>query len=176
MEPVTWTVGFGSVLTSAAFLAYHNREVSYSSLLDLSITARQRTLYEKHGLDIDRWTEMVAEAKTLRREIIRIAADYDIEWKGELENLAEQARKPIAERQPDELDDPKIDIDKTIDEADELASRSEEQRDKEKAAQRKGEVVEDKGAKGEGQGGKDNRSSEDRGVEKAEELAKKKTS
>ena len=29
----------------------------------------------------------VAEAKTLRREIKRIAADYDIEWQGELENL-----------------------------------------------------------------------------------------
>ena len=37
---------------------YHNREVSYSSLLDLSITARQRSLYDKHGLDIEKWTEM----------------------------------------------------------------------------------------------------------------------
>ena len=37
---------------------YHNREVSYSSLLDLSITARQRALYDKHGLDIEKWTEM----------------------------------------------------------------------------------------------------------------------
>jgi hypothetical protein len=37
---------------------YHNREVSYSSLLDLSITARQRRLYDKHGLDVEKWTEM----------------------------------------------------------------------------------------------------------------------
>jgi hypothetical protein len=34
-----------------------------------------------------------------------------------------------------------IDIDKTIDEADELASQSKEKREKEKAAQRKGEVI-----------------------------------
>jgi hypothetical protein len=38
-------------------------------------------------LNIEQWTENVAEAKTLRREISRIAADYDIEWKGDLENL-----------------------------------------------------------------------------------------
>ncbi|WVR07276.1 hypothetical protein IAU60_004317 [Kwoniella sp. DSM 27419] len=91
MEPVTWATGFAALLSSAAFLIYHNREVSYSSLLDLSISARQRKLYGEAGLDIERWTEMVAEAKTLRREISRIAADYDIEWRGELENL-ESAR------------------------------------------------------------------------------------
>jgi hypothetical protein len=34
-----------------------------------------------------------------------------------------------------------INIDKTIDEADELASQSKEKREKEKAAQRKGEVI-----------------------------------
>jgi hypothetical protein len=49
---------FGTLLSSVAFLAYHNREVSYSSILDLSVTARQRSLYEKHGLDIQQWTEM----------------------------------------------------------------------------------------------------------------------
>ncbi|WVQ99190.1 hypothetical protein IAU59_006322 [Kwoniella sp. CBS 9459] len=98
MEPVTWATGFAALLGSAAFLIYHNREVSYSSLLDLSITARQRKLYDEAGLDIERWTEMVAEAKTLRREISRIAADYDIEWRGELENLAEAASRTLRSR------------------------------------------------------------------------------
>ena len=32
--------------------------VSYSSVLDLSVSARQKILYEKAGLNIDRWTEM----------------------------------------------------------------------------------------------------------------------
>lgn len=58
MEPVTWATGFGALLASCAFLVYHNREVSYSSLLDLSITARQQRLYDEKGLDIEKWTEM----------------------------------------------------------------------------------------------------------------------
>lgn len=58
MEPVTWATGFGALLASCAFLVYHNREVSYSSLLDLSITARQQRLYDEHGLNIEQWTEM----------------------------------------------------------------------------------------------------------------------
>lgn len=58
MEPVTWATGFGALLASCAFLVYHNREVSYSSLLDLSITARQQRLYDEKGLNIEQWTEM----------------------------------------------------------------------------------------------------------------------
>lgn len=103
---VTWATGFGALLASCSFLVYHNREVSYSSLLDLSISARQRRLYDQHGLNIEWWTEAVAEAKTLRKEISRIAADYDIEWKGDLENLASDLdegvdSKPLEERLKD---------------------------------------------------------------------------
>ncbi|OXG24573.1 hypothetical protein C366_00102 [Cryptococcus neoformans Tu401-1] len=205
MEPVTWATGFAALLGSAAFLIYHNREVSYSSLLDLSITARQRKLYAEAGLDLEKWTEMVAEAKALRREIERIAADYDIEWRGELEGLEkidnqegarggspkvglpgveigkkkedvrenvdakdgskEGERKEVKEenetKQQEEegkVETAKIDVDKTIDEASELAEESEGQRSRTKAAERKGEVIDsaddDKGSKtrkGEGQ-------------------------
>lgn len=164
MEPVTWATGFGALLCSAAFLVYHNREVSYSSLLDLSISARQRRLYDKHGLDIERWTEMVAEAKTLRKEIARIAADYDLEWKGELENL-ERDSEPLSSRingPPKE----KIDIDKTIDEASELASQTSEEKAKEKARQRRGEVS-DSDADEDSESAK-------KGEERAEEVANKK--
>lgn len=207
---VTWTTGFGCLLASCAFLVYHNREVSYSSLLDLSISARQRRLYEQHGLNIERWTESVAEAKTLRKEITRIAADYDIEWKGELEHLAEDTR-PLAEKiresdaesaaegqvkksdkshrdsssssgtstkpastptqtetkpnpDPGTGKDKHLDIDKTIDEASQLAEETEEQRNKEKAAQRKGETV-DQG-EGTGEGSKKRRSSVEQGKER----------
>lgn len=186
-------------------ISYHNREVSYSSLLDLSITARQRKLYAEAGLDLEKWTEMVAEAKALRREIERIAADYDIEWRGELEGLEkidnregasggsprvglpgveigkkkedvrenvdakdgskEGERKEVKEenetKQQEEegkVETTKIDVDKTIDEASELAEESEGQRSRTKAAERKGEVIDssddDEGSKtrkGEGQ-------------------------
>lgn len=109
----------------------------------------------------------MAEAKGIRKEIIRIAADYDIEWKGELENLAKTARRSrsMIERQEDEAK--KIDIDKTIDEADELASHSKEQKEKDKAAQRKGEVEKKVRV------GKEERSSVEIGEDKAKQLAKK---
>ncbi|WWC70428.1 uncharacterized protein I206_104379 [Kwoniella pini CBS 10737] len=183
MEPVTWATGFAALLGSAAFLIYHNREVSYSSLLDLSITARQRKLYDEAGLDIEKWTEMVSEAKTLRKEINRIASDYDIEWKGELENLAEISKKDKQlkdnntsssdsnsltstsngekinqkneqnKEKVNEVNEEKLDIDKTIEEASELAEQSENKRSKEKSSQRKGEVIDSNLNKDEGDRG-----------------------
>lgn len=53
------------------------REVSYSSLLHHSVSARRETLYKSRGLDIDRWMDLVSEAKSLRKEISKIAEDYD---------------------------------------------------------------------------------------------------
>ncbi|KAK4684650.1 hypothetical protein P7C73_g5521, partial [Tremellales sp. Uapishka_1] len=167
MEPVTWATGFAGLLSSIAYLIYHNREVSYSSFLDLSVSSRQKALYVKHGLDVEKWTEMgtadpcrplmywltattVSEAKTLRREISRIAADYDYEWKGELEVEDKENRK--------------IDIDKTIDEASDLASQTEEKKRKAKDLQRKGEVDEEESEE----------ESKVRGKEKAEEVVARK--
>lgn len=48
----------------------------------------------------------------------------------------------------EEGDGGKLDIDKTIDEAAELADESEHKRNKEKAAQRKGEVIDDRDDRG----------------------------
>ena len=78
----------------------------------------------------------MAEAKTLRKEISRIAGDYDISWQGELENLS-PSQSP-RDSGPDANEGEKIDVDKTIDEAEELASQSEEQRAKERASARRG--------------------------------------
>ncbi len=56
---------------------YQGREVSYTSVLDRSVSTRRYALYESRGFDIDRWIELVSEAKTLRKEISKIAEDYD---------------------------------------------------------------------------------------------------
>jgi hypothetical protein len=225
---VTWATGFGALLASCSFLVYHNREVSYSSLLDLSISARQRRLYDQHGLNIEMWTENVAEAKTLRREISRIAADYDIEWKGDLENLdklgegvvkledregsGDHARKSDKSHREsaksssstnssssssqntshtattddksssktegvegrDHGKDKHLDIDKTIDEASDLAEQTEHQRAKEQAAQRKGETVEDEGGgDGRGVGSRERMEREHMGRERGKEVVGK---
>jgi len=118
---------------------------------------------------------MVTEAKTLRKEIARIAADYDLEWKGELENLKEKpipthhsaSRSDVVASRPDESgqmeragsesEDTELDIDDTIDEADELASQTEERRVKDKLRQRKGELADEPNSKAKERGREHNR-------------------
>lgn len=51
--------------------------MSYSSVLAQSISRRRDTLYKSHGFDIERWVELAGERKSLRREIGRIAEDYE---------------------------------------------------------------------------------------------------
>jgi hypothetical protein len=121
----------------------------------MSVSSRQQALYRKHGLDIAHWSDTVAEAKTLRGEIARIAADYDLEWKGQLENLDKSfqrtasprakaagftaAKSNTAEQRPD----PKLDINKTIDEASEMEAQSREKRERERKQARRGGAPED---------------------------------
>ncbi|GHJ88702.1 hypothetical protein NliqN6_5104 [Naganishia liquefaciens] len=173
MEPVTYLSGLSTLICSYLFFLYHNREVSYSSVLDLSVSARQKILYEKAGLNIDRWTDMVSEAKGLRREIERVAQDYDYDWKGQLESLesdkiaepsraseessssTDNGKAPMDEASPHNQKTVKertesiqgLDIDATIDEAAELERQTrlkDKQRNRGKGS--KGEVsVEGKG-------------------------------
>lgn len=94
MEPITYLSGLSTVilgymwyvlfplcrrtiLTGVCRFLMRGREVSYSSLLHHSVSARRETLYKSRGLDIDRWMDLVSEAKSLRKEISKIAEDYD---------------------------------------------------------------------------------------------------
>lgn len=93
MEPVTYLSSLSMVilgylwlvpdlfhtrytLTSDRFL-YQGREVSYSSMLDRSISTRRQALYKARDFDIDKWIDLMSELKGLRRELHRIAEDYD---------------------------------------------------------------------------------------------------
>lgn len=80
---------------------YQGREVSYSSVLDRSISARRQGLYKARGFDIDLWADRITEAKGLRKEISRIAEDYDEDrWKEreeERDGAEEQAKKDVEE-------------------------------------------------------------------------------
>lgn len=128
MEPITYLSGLSTVicgylwydslsLTSPPFIShlpplplpcfsplpthrflYQGREVSYSSVLDRSVLARRQALYKTHGLDIERWAELQADARRLRREIGDIAQDYDQNWRrgvseGEREGGGEGGKK-----------------------------------------------------------------------------------
>ncbi|KAJ7201112.1 hypothetical protein GGX14DRAFT_659154 [Mycena pura] len=77
MEPITYLSGLSTVMGGYLWFLYQGREVSYTSVLDRSVSARREALYKGRGLDIERWAELRAEAVTLRREIRRIEADYE---------------------------------------------------------------------------------------------------
>ncbi|GJJ16298.1 hypothetical protein Clacol_010595 [Clathrus columnatus] len=62
------------------------REVSYTSVLSQSVSARRLALYKAKGFNLERWADLIAERKTLRREMNRIAEDYDIQWDGRWED------------------------------------------------------------------------------------------
>lgn len=59
---------------------YQGREVSYSSVLSTSILSRRQALYAARGFDVQRWSDLMDERKTLRREIQKIAMDYEVGW------------------------------------------------------------------------------------------------
>ncbi|MCJ1401273.1 hypothetical protein MMC11_004485 [Xylographa trunciseda] len=80
MEPVTYLVGLSGLITGYGWFLYHNREVSYRSALNLTISRRQTKLYQVKGFDLHRWETLVEEGNALRKEIKAIAGEYDVEW------------------------------------------------------------------------------------------------
>lgn len=80
MEPVTYLVGLSTIIGGYMWFLYHNREVSYRSALNLTISRRQSKLYEMRGFDIQKWEALVEEANAVRKEVKAVAAEYDVEW------------------------------------------------------------------------------------------------
>lgn len=80
MEPVTYLVSLSTLMGGYLWFLYHNREISYKSALDFTVSARQKKLYQQHNLDLQLWETLIDEGKTLRTEIKSIAAEYDAEW------------------------------------------------------------------------------------------------
>lgn len=80
MEPVTYLVSLSTLMGGYLWFLYHNREISYKSALDFTISARQKKLYNQHKIDLQLWESLIDEGKSLRREIKNIAAEYDAEW------------------------------------------------------------------------------------------------
>ncbi|TVY47754.1 Calcium uniporter protein, mitochondrial [Lachnellula occidentalis] len=80
MEPVTYLVGLSTIMTGYLWFLYHNREVSYRSALNLTVSRRQDTLYQSRGFDLQKWEALIEEANALRKEIKSVAREYDVEW------------------------------------------------------------------------------------------------
>ncbi|KAG6810914.1 hypothetical protein H0H92_009844 [Tricholoma furcatifolium] len=49
----------------------------YGCYLRIPLVARRMALYKSRGFDLERWKRLTNEASNLRRDILRIAEDYD---------------------------------------------------------------------------------------------------
>ncbi|KAK6362945.1 hypothetical protein TWF730_000396 [Orbilia blumenaviensis] len=86
MEPVTYLAGLSGIMAGYLWFLYHNREVSYRSVLHATISRRQLALYDQHGFDMDKWQELLDEGRSLRREIKSVADEYGVRWDGKADS------------------------------------------------------------------------------------------
>ena len=113
MEPVTYLVSMSSLMGGYLWFLYHNREISYKSALDFTISARQHKLYQAKGVDLQLWETLLDECRTLRKEIKGIAAEYDVDWDERIDEQGEQVTQALRkEKQPKDGDDKKSDSSK----------------------------------------------------------------
>ena len=89
MEPITYLASLSTLMGGYLWFLYHNREISYRSALDFTISARQKKLYQQKGVDLQLWENLTYEGNALRREIQTISVDYDTEWDEKLDERDE---------------------------------------------------------------------------------------
>jgi hypothetical protein len=102
MEPITYLAGLSSIMIGYLWFLYHNREVSYRSALNLTVSRRQNALYAARGFDLRKWESMIEDANALRKEIKSVANEYDVEWDEKLDEVSEVVHKAMKEERSKE--------------------------------------------------------------------------
>lgn len=112
MEPVTvsnthsnfrfshisqYLVGLSTLICGYLWFLYHNREVSYRSAMNLTISRRQNKLYQLKGFDLQRWETLTDEANALRKEIKAVAREYDVDWDEKIDERDENVTEALKE-------------------------------------------------------------------------------
>jgi len=95
MEPITYLVGLTGLMGGYMWFLYHNREVSYRSAMNFTISRRQSQLYDQNGFNIEQWEGLVEEGNRLRREIKMIADEYDAAWDESKDEGDEKVREAL---------------------------------------------------------------------------------
>jgi calcium uniporter protein, mitochondrial len=90
-------VGLSTLICGYLWFLYHNREVSYRSALNLTISRRQTKLYQARGFDLQKWESLVEEGNGLRTEIKNIAREYDVDWDETLDEKHEKVKQVLKE-------------------------------------------------------------------------------
>jgi hypothetical protein len=105
---------------------YHNREVSYRSALNLTVSRRQNSLYQARGFDLQKWEAMIEEANALRKEIKQVANEYDVEWDERADEGSEEVHDALKEERDKSK---KKDDDDDDDESDSKGSSEKKKKD-----------------------------------------------
>jgi calcium uniporter protein, mitochondrial len=105
MEPVTYLVGLSTFIGGYMWFLYHNREVSYRSALNLTISRRQSKLYEARGFNLPRWEGLVEDGNAIRKEIKAVAAEYDVEWDERADEHDEAVTRALRKERKNVKDD-----------------------------------------------------------------------
>lgn len=95
MEPVTYLVGLSTLIAGYLWFLWHNREVSYRSAMNFTITRQQQKLYTERNFDLRKWEALIEEANMLRNEIKAVANEYDVEWDELEEEKSEEVQKAL---------------------------------------------------------------------------------
>lgn len=102
-----YLVGLSTLICGYLWFLYHNREVSYRSALNLTISRRQTTLYQAKGFDLQRWQSLIEEGNALRNEIKAVAKEYDVDWDEKVDEKDEKvtdALKQVRDKKRAEKD------------------------------------------------------------------------
>ena len=107
MEPVTYLVGLSGLMGGYGWFLFHNREISYRSALNITISRRQMKLYQAKNFDLEKWENLIHEGNDLRKEIKSVAAEYDVEWDEKNDTNAEVAEALKKDREKEEEEEDK---------------------------------------------------------------------
>lgn len=99
MEPITYLSGLSTVICGYLWFLYKGREVSYTSVLSQSVSTRRLALYKAKGFDLERWADLITERTSIRREMDKIAEDYDTQWDGRWEDKAHNGTSKDEEKE-----------------------------------------------------------------------------
>ncbi|KAH8600909.1 hypothetical protein B0O99DRAFT_589784 [Bisporella sp. PMI_857] len=95
MEPITYLGGLSTIMLGYLWFLYHNREASYRSALNLTVSRRQNTLYQAYNFDIVKWENLIEEANALRKEIKLVASEYDVDWDEKADEMSEEVHDAL---------------------------------------------------------------------------------
>ena len=125
MEPVTYLAGLGTIMGGYLWFLFISRELSYQAALKITVSRRQAALYQARGFDADVWEVLVQDANDLRREVRKVAEEYDIEY-DEAKDLGSEKMVEVLEKEEKKQRKKQQDKDEEEEDDDDDSSSSEE--------------------------------------------------